>query len=225
MRYLLNKNMQAEADLNAKEGAARRPGTRNTSMFQIPFQVFLDFFLQSPLSRTGLMLRSRIDSAMRVAMDIYVLQLRRINYQVIAADPEWMHKIKSVSIYELSNSNRNVLDREFGRKKFDQEIISLLSPSAEIMSVAEYARQMGTTLWFSKEDMTNERNILDALIACGQFTICFNLLEYIIELETEFEEIRTDTAIQALKQDLLKDWERFQTHPEFMVIDFEAKNI
>jgi len=115
-----------------------------------------------------------------------------------------------------------VFQRQIEQKDFEAEIKHLLSPSEKMMGIAEYARQTGTSLWFSKEDMTNEKNILDALIACGQFTTCYNLLEYIIQLEREHAEVKKDKHIQQLKQDLLKDWQQFQTEPKFMVADFET---
>ena len=40
---------------------------------------------------------------------------------------------------------------------------------------------MGTTLWFTEEDKKVHR--LKNLIACGQFTACFNLLKYCIDLK------------------------------------------
>lgn len=199
------------------------PELVNTSMFLLPFNVFLNFFLQSPLSRTAMMFKARIDSTMRVARDIYMLQIRRINYESLATDHDWTYKIKVASIYELSKSNRPVLGRRFISKGFDDKIIDELSPSDKIMSVAEYARKMGTTLWFSTPDLAKQRNILNALIACGQFTMCFNLLEYIIQLERKFETVRSDLCIQLLKKELMDDWNALQNDPECMVADFERK--
>jgi hypothetical protein len=193
------------------------------SIFNVPLGAFMKYILQSPISRSGLMLKSRWLSTVRVAMDVYDLHLRKVNYQTLYHDPTWTYKVKSVSIYELSKSNENVFQRQFIRKRFDEEIIQLLTPSAEMQQIAEYARRMGTTLWFSKEDMTTEKNILDALISCGQFTMCYNLLEYIIELEKEYEDVKKDSQIQQLKSELLYDWRLFQSQPKFMLLDIQAQ--
>jgi hypothetical protein len=205
--YMISKSQQPVAGMN---------------MFYVPAGVFMNYFLKSPISRTGLMLKVRWRSTMRVGMDIYDLHLRRVNYETLYNDPEWFGKTKSVSIYELSKSNENVFERQLSRKEFDEEAKQLLRPSESMKAIADYARAMGTTLWFSKEDMTNEKNILDALIATGQFTMCYNLLEYIIQLERDHDEVRKDTAIQQLKQELLNDWQRFQNEPRFMVTNFET---
>ncbi|HLP19590.1 MAG TPA: patatin-like phospholipase family protein [Chitinophagales bacterium] len=192
------------------------------NMFNVPLGVFMNYFLKSPISRTGLMIKARWRSTMRVGMEIYDIHLRRVNYEAFYMDPDWVGKAKSVSIYELSKGNEHVFQRLMTAKDFDAETKELLTPSEAIKSVAEYARRMGTTLWFSKDDMTNEKNILDALIACGQFTMCYNLLEYIIELEADYPAVKEDSVIQCLKTELLHDWKLFQVNPKFMVIDFMA---
>jgi len=188
------------------------------SLWNTPVVLFLDFFLQNPLFKTEQMLKVRIRSALRVAMEIYLLQIRRINYDSLYSDAEWAYKTKAVSIYELSKSSENVLQRQFKRKKFSDELIRLLTPSEIMMQVADYARQMSTTLWFSKTDMREGiDNRRDSLIASGQFTMCYNLLEYILQIEDKYPEVRKDEAIQTLKSKILEDWKRFQTDPMFMV--------
>ena len=192
------------------------------SMWDLPVSLFIDFFLQNPLSKTEMMLKVRIRSALRVAMEIYLLQIRRINYDSLYTNPEWAYKTKAVSIYELSKSNENVLQRQFERKKFDAERIKLLTPSTPIMNVAETARQMGTTLWFPKMDKSSETNVRDSLIACGQFNMCYNLLEYILQIEEYYPTVLHDAGWQLLKKEILEDWARFQLEPEFMVEDFDS---
>jgi len=192
------------------------------SLWDLPVSLFMDFFLQNPISKTEMMLKVRIRSALRVAMEIYLLQIRRINYDSLYTNPEWAYKTKAVSVYELSKSNENVLQRQFARKKFSNALIQLLTPSSAIMTVAETARKMGTTLWFPDMDKSSETNVRDALIACGQFTMCYNLLEYILQIETNFPELLNDPGIQLLKKDILTDWEKFQTSPEFMVGEFDT---
>jgi len=192
------------------------------SMWDLPVSLFIDFFLQNPLSKTEMMLKVRIRSALRVAMEIYLLQIRRINYDSLYTNPEWAYKTKAVSIYELSKGNENVLQRQFERKKLSKELTALLTPSAAIMNVAETARQMGTTLWFPEMDTSTEINVRDSLIACGQFTMCYNLLEYILQIEGYFPEVLQDADIQQLKKEILADWEMFQKAPGFMINDYSS---
>jgi predicted acylesterase/phospholipase RssA len=194
------------------------------SLWDTPVVLFLDFFLQNPLFKTEQMLKVRIRSALRVAMEIYLLQIRRINYDGLYSDPEWAYKTKSASIYELSKSNENVLQRQFKRKGFGDELIRLLTPSEKVMQVADYARQMSTTLWFSKTDMREGIDSRrDSLIASGQFTMCYNLLEYIYQIEDKYPEVRTDEAIQTLKKQIMADWAKFQADPMFMIENPDAE--
>ena len=188
------------------------------SFWSLPVSLFLDFFLQNPIFKSEQMLKVRIRSALRVAMEIYLLQIRRINYDGLYSDPEWAYKTKAVSIYELSKGNENVLQRQFKRKNFDDECTRLLTPSEKLMQVADYARQMSTTLWFAKTDMRGGiDNRRDSLIASGQFTMCYNLLEYIMQIEEKYPAVVTDESIQALKKQIVDDWKRFQSDPMFMV--------
>lgn len=52
-----------------------------------------------------------------------------------------------------------------------------LKPSNKIQQHSTIATAMGTTLWFTQEE--KEAGVHDSLIAAGQYTICWNLLEYI----------------------------------------------
>jgi predicted acylesterase/phospholipase RssA len=183
-----------------------------------PVVLFLDFFLQNPFFKTEEMLKVRIRSALRVAMEIYLMQIRRINYDSLYSNPEWAYKTKAVSIYELSKRYENVFQKQIKRKKFNDEWARLLTPSEKVMQVADYAKQMNTILWFSKTDMREGiDNRRDSVIASGQFTTCYNLLEYILQIEEKYPGVLKDESIQTLKKEILEDWKRFQTEPMFMV--------
>lgn len=180
--------------------------------------LLLDFFLKNPIFKTEQLLKVRIRSALRVAREIYLMQIRRINYDNLHSNPEWAYKTIAVSIYQLSKRYENVLQKQFKRKKASDESIMLLTPSEKIMQVSDYARQMDTILWFSKTDMREGiDNRRDSLIASGQFTTCYNILVYIMQIEEKYPEVRTDEAIQTLKKQIMDDWAKFQTEPMFMV--------
>ncbi len=65
--------------------------------------------------------------------------------------------------------------------------------------------------------MKKENNVRDALIATGQFTMCYNLIEYIYQIEDKYPEVKSDSSIQQLKNQLLKDWSLFQSKPYAML--------
>lgn len=59
--------------------------------------------------------------------------------------------------------------------------VTLLLPSIKMMEVAEKARITGTTLWFSKKDM--QENRLKDIISTAQFKLYNALASYFEELE------------------------------------------
>lgn len=133
------------------------------------------------------------------------------------------------AVYELSPT-------EVKKRRTDsQGNISreLNNPSAELKDVAHKARNMGTTLWFTADELSEKGNMLNSLIACGQFTICFNLLEYIEKV------VKGDTYKEAydgyddkLKADindlysrLMIDWKKFNDDPYWMVNEWNASEL
>ena len=93
----------------------------------------------------------------------------------------------------------------------------LLHPGERIGEVASKAHAMGTTLWFTPEQLAGEENTLDALIACGQFTACFNLLEYIIKLKAgkDYQALSqaTKAEIDKVYTVMWEDWIAFKQDP------------
>ena len=58
----------------------------------------------------------------------------------------------------------------------------------------------------------------EAILACGQYTLCFNLLEYIEKIEKDPSNLtEAHDLIKACKPQLLEAWEKFQANPQWMV--------
>ena len=75
---------------------------------------------------------------------------------------------------------------------------------------------MGTTLWFTKED--KDAGMPQAILACGQYTMCYNLLDYIEKIEKgQVNLTPSHDLIKACKPQLLEAWEKFQANPQWMV--------
>ena len=94
------------------------------------------------------------------------------------------------------------------------------------MNTALKAKSMGTSLWFTPEELKGDKNdMLSTLIACGQFSACFNLLEYTCKIvsdpskKDEFDAYPDDLRqdILNLHKKLIKDWEAFNKDPYFML--------
>ena len=115
------------------------------------------------------------------------------------------------------------------KKKYPYLSSELLEPSEEIILAASIACSMGTTLWFTTEELMGDKNKLDTIIACGQFTMCFNLLEYIEKFikNKEYHEdydsynLETKKAIDELYNGLLEDWKKFKKDPYWMAREWK----
>jgi hypothetical protein len=102
-----------------------------------------------------------------------------------------------------------------------------MEPSLSIQIVAENAFSMATTLWFDKaRSLVTHKQA--CLVACGQFTTCYNLLEYILQLEDDKGAYNSLSEVYKLrvseiKEMLISDYENFKKDPFFIYNQTGAK--
>lgn len=162
---------------------------------------------------------NRINSLMKMTNDVFLKHIRRLNYRQVYNDDSWKNRRIMSAIYELAD--REKLARKVKKNTMKEELL----PSEAIEKVANRAKSMGTTLWFTKEELRkgeDNRNMAEAIIACGQFTLCWNLLLYIEKLKVDSE--NTNTAHEALmicEPDLMKHWKKFQENPYWLIKEFD----
>ena len=91
----------------------------------------------------------------------------------------------------------------------------------KIKEVAETASGFGTTLWFTEKETLD--NMLDKLVAAGQFTMCYDMLEYLeivlFQGDNGFNELGEMDKINLtqLYNQCKSDWLNFKNEPFFMV--------
>ena len=118
------------------------------------------------------------------------------------------------AIYELNESEY----KPTNRLKED------LKPSMKIQEVSKMASSMATTLWFLKKDLDN--NMLNSIIACGQFNICWNLLEYIEIIKQDPTNTNVNhKALISCEEQLRRDWEMFKLDPFWLVNELNNKKL
>ncbi|MFN8299472.1 MAG: patatin-like phospholipase family protein [Chitinophagales bacterium] len=187
------------------------------SNLNIPFpptivNTLKDYLLRSPFYVLSNLLKSRFDSMVILNTDEFLRRIRQIQYNTMYEAPRWKNRRKTNHIYDLSKGN------EAERAK-DEKAFPYLKPSAAIVSSADNAFAMGTTLWFTKEDDKAKRP--KDLIACGQFTACRNLLLYIERLQQDPAFAMLEPSAKAdvvdIKRQLKALWQQFQDDPRFMV--------
>jgi hypothetical protein len=106
-------------------------------------------------------------------MSVFLKHVRRLNYKRIYEDNTWKNRRIMNAIYELKGGTKTRDENEIKAK-----VKGIYQPSDKIRKAATIASGMGTTLWFTKDQLQKE-NMLNNIIGCGQFTTCWNLLEYI----------------------------------------------
>jgi hypothetical protein len=190
------------------------------------------------------MAKARFGSVLSMVMDINLKQTRRLIfgmfYGEFHGDGTWQHRRVANFIYDLSNFNVNGRTGNI-MKKFKagpgdplagwvkETSDLLLNDCQKINADAEAARTMGTTLWFDKTDSETSR--MKKVIACGQFTTCGKLLEYVLDIELKMkkeadlpETARTidftteeQTLFNDIKKQLTDDWKKFKQQPDFLI--------
>ena len=195
-----------------RKGAIKQKSTWSIILFK-----YVRFFLTIRYSRIKQMVSSRLKSLFLLANDLYLKQIRRLYYEKIYSDPELREITVSNAIYDLSvvkqlAKNDQALIKEVNYETLNEpDMVDIPSPSATLITIAEHARLMPTTLWF--DEFQKEEDTLKKIVATGQFTICYNLLKYL----TKKEKIKSLTPdMKALKADLLEDWKQFNAQPYWL---------
>lgn len=166
------------------------------------------------------MLTNRIDSMLKMTNDVFLKHIRRLNYQTIFNDEKWTNRRMMNAIYELRTEEKRI-----ATKVKNGKLPEYLLPTALLQNVASKASKMGTTLWFKKDELhrtpESPYNMLDAIIACGQFTVCWNLLEHIEKIKNDKSNV-SDSLLLLLdcEEQLKEDWKKFNEDPYRMVSAF-----
>lgn len=139
-------------------------------------RLLFSYFKTLRFNLLSFMVKERITSVLSLNNDVFLKRIRYLLYNSFFEQNNMKAtgRVKSNHIYDLSFTNDD--DRQHDAPAY--------KPSKEMQVVAEAAFNMATTLWFSSEDVKNHSQA--AVIACGQFTTCFNLLDYIDKLKKQY---------------------------------------
>jgi predicted acylesterase/phospholipase RssA len=168
-------------------------------------------FYDLRFDRLQQMLSARITSTIEIATDLFLKQERRQYYSEFYNMPAYKNRTLSCFIYEFSLQHEPSRLENLNKKDkswwpgHEQE----LQPSTMMQHIATEATAMDTTLWFN-EDPDKKQTTRDHIIACGEFTMCYNLLKHIYRLEILDNKWVTDMQLQELKKRLTEDWNQFR---------------
>ena len=166
-------------------------------------------FEKLDISLIQVMLSNRVTSAMTMINDVFLKQMRRVNYDLFYSKNELKNKRITATVYKLSGKKSPYMKTPAYNK-------GIKAPSKNLESVCLTASETPTTLWWDKKDIVKNR--MQTLIACGQFTVCYELMEYILELKADPESNIADfTEIDKLHDALKGDWVSFNKKPLWLV--------
>ncbi len=157
------------------------------------------------------MIEERGTSSLIMISDIFLKQIRRLNYDLLYKDDSLKNRRITTLIYELTKEQYQKGDSDEKEMDVKEELIN--EPSELIFDSAKVACEMDTTFWFTEKDREVLR--LKNLVACGQFTACYNLLKYCMDLkksEANFDEILLDQMIGIFQA----DWNKFIKDPYYL---------
>lgn len=178
------------------------------------------------IHRARPLILDRLNSLLSLLLDVFLKVVRRLNYNIVYSDDRLRYRRVSTLIGRLTrkdfeaNTRRPspdrttaVLEHSILRGDYDQVV------GDKISEVAEAAANFGTTLWFTPEDQLG--GTLNKLLATGQFTMCFNLIDYLETLvyNDGFANLppETQTALTTLLDQCKKDWAEFKKDPYFLI--------
>ncbi|GAB5399558.1 MAG: hypothetical protein Aureis2KO_11430 [Aureisphaera sp.] len=147
------------------------------------------------------MLTERLTSGAKMINDVFLKQIRRLNYNVLYNEENFDNKRITSTVYQLNGEKT-----PYGNNSFNKKITP--TPSKELTKTALIASQTPTTLWWDEKD--KEANRMDSLIACGQFTTCYNLLDYVTDIRSQGYD---SSELQELENVLRADWKKFNEQP------------
>ena len=175
----------------------------------VPFSFKWKELLKIPFSKYINLFMSRATSMLTLTDKVFMKHIRSLNYATIYEDSQWQNRRIMNGLYELG------AEKNWGKHLTDEED-AVMEPSEAVHETTDIARDMATTLWWSESDRKMRKP--ECLLACGQYTICWNLLEYIYRLRRNNDNINENhQVILELQSKLEDDWNRFKEDPFFML--------
>jgi predicted acylesterase/phospholipase RssA len=137
----------------------------------------------------------RVTSLFALASSVFMKRIRSLVFARVYEDERYEHKRVSNLIYELD-----------GEK---EPKAPWLHPSKEMQAMTRTAADMPTTLWF------DDPSDLQGLVACGEYSICYNLIDYILRRYGQ-QKSNYPSRVRDLYERLVEDWRKFEQDPMMM---------
>ncbi len=157
------------------------------------------------------MINMRVDSLFALTNSVFMNRIRSLVYNIIYKNEKYEGKRISNLIYHLKSNKKfsKYLDKMPGIKK----------PSPALHQVADIAADMPTELWFDSD--YNQ----PCLVACGQATLCYNLMKYIVRIYGN-DPSKYSAPVRDLWDQTTQDWNKMVEDPYVLLQErFPDKNL
>lgn len=130
------------------------------------------------------------------------------------------------AIYMISAKNKAKLEENLKGEVWAQDELEVLidgkmekafdfmTPSVKMRTVADLAAKMETTLWYDAHHI--EQGQPKAVVACGQFTTCYNLLRWSLR----FKDAPGQTIWEDFQQNLTIQYTKFKDDPYWLFNEY-----
>jgi predicted acylesterase/phospholipase RssA len=188
------------------------------------------------IRRVEPLLIDRFNSLLDLLLNVFLKVVSRLNYKLVYENDKWKYRRMSNLIRELTEEDFTAPEKKPNKSTDgplpEEKIIKGTLTGTyqdvvgkKIKEIAEEAADFGTTLWFTEEKQLQDT--LGKLIATGQFTMCYNMIEYIESLlftpgngYEKLDEAIKDT-LKAIYAKCLDDWKQFKEEPLFLITQME----
>jgi predicted acylesterase/phospholipase RssA len=142
---------------------------------------------------------------------VFLKNQRSRVYSSVYESTRYRNKAISCFIYDVKKNFQSLQKNYAAGIPARLSFISNIEPLMLMAKYADEVTQIPTTLWFDRDKSEDQ---IDNLIACGQFTMCFNLLEH---LNRKGKEAPLSQYTQTVYKVALESWRNFEKDPKFYV--------
>ena len=188
------------------------------------------------------MINARLQSSATMIGEVFLKHIRRLIYDQLFSNPRYTYRRLNNVIYKLTFTNdknkrlpsfepREREEKESYDKRKGAFIAAVkescrLSP--DMQTTAELAYGTGTAMWFESEQEAARENNRKAIIATGQFTTAYNLLQYTLGIRHSRHFATLDAPYQErillIARQLKELMEEFEKTPYYLYEILEKGN-
>ena len=183
-----------------------------------------EFIWKSTVNNIIAFIKSRVGTAYKMVDVIMMGHIKKTTLKGLFKNDDWRNRVMLNSLPFLGS-----LGKWSKQLKKRQNSDPEMTPLRRVRQNTDMASSMKTTLWFSESEIKSDIPI--AILACGQYSICWNLLQQIDRLNRaanatdEKERIvltEDQKELVGLESILKGDWKRFNKNPRFLANSYKV---